>query len=293
MIQSNVITLFYGTLEHEKHDEFCDICADGCPRDVLAWIKASEFDCENLKKKVIMREASPIPVHPWRHPFVMTCHKRNFPIVRLLLELGADPDAAYSYNQTPRQKYGDDPQLLESFNGGRFWWKVEYSEEKKLALLSELEHFILAGEASEAVWLMMHGVRLDSPAILASDTFGKQSRAFKELVCGMGVSNDRLLEFHAWLKENTTDADVLDIMDTLARTNGDEGRKLVEKLLFSIDLIGAERLDSLIDFTLPIPVQISMLQCFISAYDTSEHQAFIEKAIAALFKGMLCACMEV
>ena len=109
----------------------------------------------------------------------------------------------------------------------------------------------------------------------------------------MGVSNGRLQAFHAWLKQNASNADALDIMDALSRTNGDEGRELVEKLLLSIDLIGADRLDSLIDRAHPIPVRISMLQCFISAYDGSEHQPFVEKAIAALFKEILYSCMEV
>ena len=293
MNQSDAITL-YGP-EQKNNDEICNLCEAGCPRCMLARIKASGFDCEILKKKVMVREASPIPVHPGRQPFLTACAKRNYPIVRLFLELGADPDAecrAWNNNlKTPRQNYTDNLELQELFEGGKSWWKVEYPEEKKMTLRDELEHFIMAGKASEAVWLMMHGVRLDSPAMLASEAFAKQSQAFKELVCGMGVSNDRLQEFQDWLNENATDA--LNIMEMLARTGGDEGREFVEKLLLSIDLIGAGRLDSLIGQSIPIPVQIGILRCFISAYDASEHKPFVEKAITTLFKEMLCASMEV
>ena len=126
----------------------------GYPRWVLARKKASGFDCEILKKKVFVRDASPIPVHPWRQPFLTACGNRKLPLVRLLLELGADPDAdccAWTICKTPRQNY----------------------------------------------------------------------------------ANNQL------------------------------------------------------------PVQISMLRCFISAYNTSGHQPFIENAIATLFREMLCACMEV
>ena len=140
---------------------------------------------------------------------------------------------------------------------------------------------------------MTHGVRLVSPAILTNEAFEKLPRAFKELVCRMGISNDRLQEFHAWLSQNASDADVLDIMDALARTNGDEGRSHVEKLLLSIDLIGVDKADALIDRSIPLPDQISMLLEFICSYDGSEHQPFMEKAIAKLLKEILCACMEV
>lgn len=294
MTQGNHITL-YG-LERENNENICTLCEVGHPRAVLARIKSSGFDCEILKKMVFIREASPMSVRPRRQPFQSACSNRNYPVVRLLLELGADPDAeccAGTILKTPRKQYANNQRLQALFDGGKLWWKVEYPEEKKRTLQGALEHCVLGGEASEAVWLMTHGVRLNSPAILTSEAFGKQPRTFKELVCGMGIPNDRRQEFHAWLKRNASDTDVLDIMNVVARTGGYEGRELVGKLLLSIDLIGADRLDSLIGLTLPIPVQIGMLRCFISAYDTSEHKHFVEKAIAALFRGMLCACMEI
>lgn len=294
MTQGNHITL-YG-LERENNENICTLCEVGHPRAVLARIKSSGFDCEILKKMVFIREASPMSVRPRKQPFQSACSNRNYPVVRLLLELGADPDAeccAGTILKTPRKQYANNQRLQALFDGGKLWWKVEYPEEKKRTLQGALEHCVLGGEASEAVWLMTHGVRLNSPAILTSEAFGKQPRTFKELVCGMGIPNDRRQEFHAWLKRNASDADVPDIMNVVDRTGGYEGRELVGKLLLSIDLIGADRLDSLIGLTLPIPVQIGMLRCFISAYDTSEHKHFVEKAIAALFRGMLCACMEI
>ena len=294
MLPSNHIILW--GQEREDNDSFCDLCETGCPRDVLAQIKASGFNCENLKKKVFVRETSPIPFHPWKQPFERACHERNFPIVRLFLELGADPDAdccACTSVKTPRIKYGDDQQLQDLFKGGRLWWNVKYPKEKTQALQGELEDSILAGEASEAVWFMAHGVRLYSTIILASEAFGKKPRPFKELVCRMGIPDNCKREFYAWQKQNGSDADVLDIIGSLAKTNGDEGRSLVEKLLLSIDLIGADRLDSFISRAFSLPVQISMLQALFSAYDTSEHQLFVEKAIAMLFKEIVCTCMEV
>lgn len=292
MTQGNYIML-YGS-ERENNENIYALCEVGHPRAVLARIKSSGFDCEILKKTVLIREASPILVHPWRHPFQAACSNRNYPVVRLLLELGADPDAKCCATlKTPRKQYANNQRLQALFDGGKLWWKIEYPEEKKRTLQGVLEHCILVGEASEAVWLMTHGVRLNSPAILTSEAFGKQPRTFKELVCGMGIPNDRRQEFHAWLKRNASDTDVPDIMSVVDRTGDYEGRELVGKLLLSIDLIGADRLDSLIGLTLPIPVQIGMLRCFISAYDTSEHKHFVEKAIAALFRGMLCACMEI
>ena len=293
MTQGNAITL-YG-LERKNNDRICELCEAARPREMLAQIQSSGFDCEILKKRVYIREACPMPVHPWRQPFLTACGHRNYPVVRLFLELGADPDAecrGWSH-ETPRQEYANNPQLQELFEGGKLWWKVEYPDEKKRMLQGEFEHCIMAGEASETVWHMTHGMHLHSPVILAGEAFAKQPRAFKELVCGMGVPNDRLQEFHAWLEQNASDADLLDIMETLSRRNGDGGRAFVENLFLSIDLLGADRLDSLIEHSFPLPVQINVLQAFISAYDTCEHQPFVEKAITALFRGMLYSYMDV
>ena len=294
MLPSNSITL-YGS-KRKDNETLCNRCEAGSPRDVLALIKESGFDCAILKKKFWVKEASPVPFHPTRQPFATACMKHNFPIVRLLLELGADPDAdccADTGHMTPRKKYGGNPQLQELFEGGKLWWKAEYPEEKKRMLQGALEHSILSGEASEALWLMMHGVRLASPTILASETFGNQSWAFQECVCDMGIPDDRLQEFRAWLKQNNANVSLLDFMDTLTRSNDDVGQEFTEKMLLSIDLLGADNVDTLIDHAFPLSVQIRILRCFINAYDASGHREFMENAIAALIREILYACMEV
>ena len=128
----NLITL-YGEARMNV-DNLCTLCKAGKPREVLAKIRTVMLDCTTLTKKLFVHEASPIPVHPTRHPFQTACLVRNYPIVRLLLELGADPDAdccATISHTTPRQMYANDPQLQELFEGGKLWWKVKYPEEKK------------------------------------------------------------------------------------------------------------------------------------------------------------------
>ena len=279
---------------YKEVDKLIDLCGAGTPREVLSQVKVCGFDSEILKRPFLIRENSPIPVHPMGHPFTHACLEQNLPVVRLMLELGADPDAEWHHGVgTIRQKYAESLQVAELFEGGKCWWKNEYPEAKKLALQGELERTVLAGEASEALWYMVHGVRLASPAIFASAEFGKQPRAFKELVCRMGIPVKRLDEFHAWLKENSADADLLAILDTLRQTKGVEGRDTAEKLLLSVGLIETEKLDEMVRGGFPFPAQISMLQHFISEYDASEHKAFIEKALAVMFKEILCACMEV
>ena len=108
----------------------------------------------------------------------------------------------------------------------------------------------------------------------------------------MGIPVKRLDEFHAWLKENSADADVLDIMGTLLQIKGEEGRETAEQLLLSAGLIEENKLEDVAVRGTSLPAQISMLRYF-SEYNPSEHQPFIEKTVAALFKEILCKCMEV
>ena len=290
------VKTFYLVQDKTNLNTLCSLCEAGKPKEVLAQIRKCEFDSTTLKKKYFVYEASPIPIHPTRHPFGTACWKNNFPIVRLLLELGADPDAdccSTTYPKTPRQAFADAPQLLELFEGGKSWWKVEYPDGKRLELQSTLEQSLKDGEASEAAWLMTHGVRISSPNVLASEAFGKQPLPFKELVCCMGIPDNHLHDFHFWLEKNGCDTEIINILNDLLQNKDDEGREIMDKLLLSLDLIGMDKSVGLVNSPLPISVQVSLLKHFISAYDSSEQKPLIEKCIAALFNEMLCRCMEV
>lgn len=286
---------FKGQTKQEL-EVLCNLCEAERPKEVLAQLRKCDIDSTVLKKKFFVHEASPIPFHPTRHPFQTACRNSNLPVVRLLLEIGADPDADCCANYkhlTPRQACFDNVLVQELFEGGKCWWKVEYSKAKKQDLQGELEQNILDGEPSEAIWLMTHGVRLPAPDVLTNAVFRQQTSAFKELICRMGIPVDRLPEFHSWLKQNCPDTKIQDIMDTLIQAKDDKEWDVAEKLLLSVGLIGTEKLDELADRTFSLPVQIRMLQYFINNYDGSEHQPFIEKTIASLFKEILYRCMEV
>ena len=196
-------------------------------------------------------------------------------------------------HKTPRQTYANTQQLQELFEGGKLWWKVQYPEEKKRTLHGELEQNILAGKASEALWLMMHGVKLTTPNILATVGFGRQSKAFKELICGMGIPTSRRQEFHAQLMKNSADANVLDILYALLQTNGNEGRIFAENLLHSLVLLPEEKVNELTRDASTVSERIGILKHLINAYTASEHQSFIEKNIAMLLKEILSCCMPV
>lgn len=281
--------------EYPKMEKLIELCENSTSREVLEQIKTSCFDNTLLNSPFLIRENSPMPVHPMRHQFTAACQRHNYPVVRLLLELGMDVDVPWNYHEhkTHRQIHSDDSMLMELFEGGKCWWKIEYPEAKKQELRSKLGHHILNGNASEAAWLMTHGVQLDSPNVLASESVGKQPMAFKELVCRMGIPDDQLNEFHDWLKENRSDAGIQDILETMLYGRHDEEHEIAEKLLLSINLLSEDKLDALAVRTFPIPARISLLKGLIETYDSSEHQSFIEKYIAELFREILCICWEV
>ncbi len=281
--------------EFPKLEKLIELCESGTPREVLEQAMISDFDNTLLKSPFLIRENSPLPVHPTRHPFSAACQRRNYPVVRLMLELGMDVDAEWNFTsyKTHRQHLADDSILMELFEGGKCWWKVKYPEKKKRELQAELEHHVLNGSASEAAWLMTHGVRLASPDVLANESFGKQPLAFRELVCRMGISEDSLIEFHSWLKENCPDAAIHNILDAMLHGGHDEEHESAEKLLLSIDLLQKDILDELAVKSFPIPACIGLLKGLIEAYDSSEHRSFIEKSIAGLFRNILCACWKI
>ena len=279
---------------YQEVEKLINLCEAGSPREVLKQVKKCGFDDKILQCPFLIRENSPIPVHPMAHPFTTACNASNLPVVRLMMELGADPDAVLHSQKTIRQAFADSTQVIELFEGGKNWWKAEYPEAKKMRLQGDLGGAILAGEPSEAIWLMLHGVWLTSPGFLASDEFGKQSHAFKEVVCRMGIPDEQLNDFHGWLKVNCADEDVLELLDAMIRGKEDEeNQEIVEKLLLSVNLLRDAHLGELVAGTLPFSDQIRLLKGLVSEFDGSNHQRFIEKTIAALLKEILCACWEV
>ncbi|GEM_PF-5931945 len=105
--------------ERVELEELCRLCVSGTPQEVLEQVKKCGLTAEDLKKKYWVYDASPIPVHPACHPFLTACLHGNYPVVRLLMELGADPDAdccATTFAQTPRQAYADNAELQRIFD---------------------------------------------------------------------------------------------------------------------------------------------------------------------------------
>ncbi|MBO4512888.1 MAG: hypothetical protein J5746_08985 [Victivallales bacterium] len=271
-------------------------CNDGCsPREALSLLQECGIDHSMLNKCFLVREASPIPVHPIGHPFISSCLHDNLPVVRLLMELGQDPDALITYHPyhpgqyiSARQCYADKPALQDIFAGGKHWWKQEYPEARRLELQNALEKNILEGEASEAIWLMCHGVRLASPAILASKECSRLPEAFLECVCRMGIPTTRIAEFQSWIKKCNAVPAILDIMDTLLLTHNDEGKELAWKIINSCGLINEKTLEDLLASFTSISMRISLLQHCIRQCDIAALHPFIAKTITSLFWEILC-----
>lgn len=281
--------------EYTKMEALVKLCENGTAREVLTQIKTSDFDNTLLKRPFFIREASPMPVHPMTHPFTTACYFKNYSVVSLLLELGMDVNVEWNYSnrETHRQHFAYDAKLTEMFEGGKCWWKIEYPEMKKQELQSELERHIQNGNASEAVWLTMHGVRLPSPNALAIESFKKLSPSFKELVCRMGISENHLTDFLSQLKANGLDADVQNVLNSMIHGGQDERNDIVERLLLSIDLLGEEKLDELVSRPFTFSARIVLLKGLIESYDFCEHKNFIERCIARLFREILCDCWKI
>ncbi|MBQ7178898.1 MAG: hypothetical protein IJS08_15890, partial [Victivallales bacterium] len=272
-------------------------CNDGCsPREALSLLLECDIDHSILNKCFLIREASPSPNHPGVHPFSASCTHDNLPVVRLLMELGQDPDALIvnhsRKNVTARKCYADKPALQDIFAGGKHWWKQEYPETRRQKLQNALAKNILEGEASEAIWLMCHGVRLASPDILASKECSRLPDAFLECVCRMGIPVTRIAEFQSWLKKSNAVSAIIDTMDTLLVTNNDEGKEFAEKIINSCGLIDEGTLKDLLSSFTSISMQISLLQHFIRQCDIATLHPFISKTIVILFWEILCKCME-
>ena len=286
----------YGFFDRLKPDyanmgKLIDLCGSGTPREVLEQINISCFDNTLLQCPFLIRENSPMPVHPMTHPFTVARMSRNYPVVRLLLELGVEPELLWTYRG--HKEHSVDNSLRQLLHAGASWWDIKYSKRRKPDQRRELAQYIKNGDASEAVWMMARGVRLASPDLLADEAVAKQPRPFKELVCCMGIPENRLNEYHDWLKEHSADAELLDILNVQLVTRGKEGRKIVENMLLSIDLLGEDRLEDVSEGAFPQPVKISMVRYFIKACKINTHVDFIKRKIADLFREILCECMGI
>lgn len=277
---------------YKEVEKLLSLSKTGTAKEVLAQMNACQFDNKLIQSPFIIRENSPIPVHPMEHPFTSACSYQNYPVVRLLLELGLDVDEEWEFcsHHLLRHRFANNATLMGLFEEGLNWWKVEYPESAKQELQEQLKHHILADEVSEAIWLMLHGVQLTAPDFLKNEEFKKLPRPFRELVCSLGIPENRLDEFHTWLKANDAESDTTEILDTIRHVKNDEEQNLAQKLIFSVNLLSDDNLDILANRTFSFSTQIILLKGLLKAYDASSQRPFVTKTIASLLRSILDTC---
>ena len=266
------IIIWFNSKTFDNLQKFISLCGTGTPMEIIQHIREFEYDRYFMTSTILIRMGtqphSPIYAPPFLKP---ACHHHNLRNIIALLELGVNPEAKCQLKNKQlisiRKMYSSVPEFSELFAVGKFWWRSKYSDTQKVALKDEFESAIRDKDYCSVIWHLIRGMRLDSPEILAEDSFNDFPSIMKDMVCRIGIPNEKIESFLNWLREHTSCQDTLASMESAASRKADIMDTALENLRLSMDLMKTEDSFDMIQSVLLPEEQILMLQWLADHYD--------------------------
>ena len=258
--------------DYKDFDVFHEFCRIGSSMDILTLTKINGYDHKFMTTSFLRKVGSPIPVNPVTHPFYEACKARNIPVIITLLELGTDPDLPVHPwgTRTIRERFDNDEEISNLFVNHPCWWKQTYSQQQRLALQDEFISSFRQHDYPVIIWHLIHGMRLDSPEILAENSFDTFPRTMKDMVCHVGIPQENAKEFYYWLHEHTSCQDTIASMESAASRKHDVLDIALENIRLSLDLMDYESLVNTLQYTLPLEEQFLLLKWIADLYEKTD-----------------------
>ncbi len=266
------LVIGYRSPEYRDLMELHSLCRSGSAMDILLLMKICEYDDVFLTSKFLISISGPIPIHRISTPLWFACDGHNLQAIIALLELGADPDLEEWDEEyiSNKNSFCKDREISKLLCDGKFWWSKRYSDTRKHALKEEFESCIRNHEYCTIIWHLIRGMRLDSPEILAENSFDTFPRTMKDMVCHVGIPQENAKEFYYWLHEHTSCLDTIASMKSAASRNHDEMDIALENIRFSLDLMDNDSLFDAVQSTLPQEEQILLLKWLADHYEKTD-----------------------
>ena len=275
--------------DFKDFDFFHEFCEFGSSMDILTLVKTNSYDRKFMKTNFVRKVGSPIPVNPVTHPLYEACKARNLPVIIILLELGTDPDLpthAWS-KKTIRQAFENDKGISNLFISNPCWWLQTYSPSQQLTLQDEFISSFRQHEYPVIIWHLLRGMYLESPEILAEDSFATFPRTMKDIVCHAGIHQEKIKKFYYWLHEHTFCEDTIASMESAASRKHDVMDIALENIRLSLDLMDYDILFDVIQSTLPLEEQFFLLKWLANRYDMTGNKEILYNIFMETLKNIL------
>lgn len=275
--------------DFKDFDFFHEFCEIGSSMDILTLVKTNGYDRKFMTTNFFRKVGSPIPVNPVTHPLYVACKARNLPVIIILMELGTDPDLPIHPwdTKTIRKEFANDKEISSLFIGHPCWWLQTYSQQQQLTLQDEFISSFRQHEYPVIIWHLLRGMYLESPEILAEDSFATFPRTMKDIVCHTGIHHEKIKKYYYWLQEHTSCQDTIASMESAASRKHDVMDIALENIRLSLDLMDYDSLFDVIQSTLPLEEQVLLLKWLAERYDMTGNKEILYNIFMETLKNIL------
>ena len=274
---------------HTVFEQFLELCKSGTSMEILAYAKQYGYERSFMTGHLVRRIASPIPVIPQSHPLYVACQAHNLKNIITLIELGADPNLPIpKWRWQPiRNCFSNNTEIWNILNDYPCWWLRTYSKHQQKVFQDDFKSCIKQKDYPVIIWHLLRGLYLDSPEILAEDSFNDFPRIMKDMVCRISIQYKDANVFLNWLQDHTSCQDTLASMESAASRKNNLMDIVLENIRLSIDLIDYDSLFDVIQSTIPLEEQVLLLKRLADRYDMTGNKETLYNIFMETLKNIL------
>ena len=247
-------------------------------------------------------------------PLFYACDNENLDTTKLLVELGADPDANGIAPNTidpfvgshaiyhipiyyiPRIRAIGSPFVMMLLGNKQVWWR-----KKELSMLTGdnrhflfdykddgFHHTISDYSAQDLIYDVMQGRTFKQPDFISSDCFMTWLPHILQLfVCQFAIPDGESNAFHAWLRKHGVCQEVLDLFKPVVLDDKKDVGVILDRLICSLPIFGKDAFFKLVKSLLSDGEIIFLIRHLREIYGKSKDKPRIETAMEILVGSML------
>ena len=292
------------------------LSGEGTAAELLRHIKKCGYDKEflNIRQWAIASFTRSNEGFCVELPLYYACDNENLDTTKLLVELGADPDANGIAPNTidpfvashaiyhipiyyiPRIRAIGSPFVMALLGNKQIWWR-----KKELSMLTcdyqhvlfdckddSFSHTISDYSAQDLIYDVMQGRTIKHPDFMSNKCFMTWLPHILQLfVCQFAIPDGESDSFHAWLKKNGVCQEVLDLFKPVVLDGKKDIDVILDRLICSLPIYSKDAFFKLVRSLLSDGEIIFLIRHLREIYDKSNDKPRIETAMEILVGSML------
>ena len=236
-------------------------------------------------------------------PLAIAGHANNLSVIPVLLDNGASPEIrSVSGDLSPGEEAIGHPDKMRTLCSEKTWW-LERSAQNKV---------LNTGNPRRGIWDVMRGAKLTQAEQLYTVSFLSQPMVMKEFICRFGIEEQQRRDFYSLLKQispkerekitlhrfhspmGTKGVSLRKEFDEMMQAMGNAltalpviDEDVMLRLLFSVGLMGREKMLELLNTLFTQEQQFALLDKFTSTPPSDDDRELLEEAVDFLLCSIL------